>query len=685
MLIGTTAFVCLLFWPVIRHLSSTVTGTLGSDSTGGVWWFWQLQHEGGYHLFGNTHHTLSGAPFGWAESDGLNLQWLLPYYPTYLATKVVGEIAAYNLVTLSGYVLSGTSMYFLTRYLGCARVVSAWATLVYIVFPWHLARVEHASLIHIEVLAILLIALVAVVREQTTGRFALVGAATLGAWLTSGYFGAETLITSVAFAAGAALAMGRRGGGRIVAGATVAALAATTLVAVGSFASGINRGAGLHRVAEDVSIGGLRPIELVVPADGNLVVGDSLRSFHRSHLHGTNVTEVSNYLGLLTVLLAAFWLFRAWRARAVLDRTQRATTVGLVVAVATGLVFALPSPVSLFGHDVWMPARVLWAVLPAFRAPSRWVPLVMTALIPLAALGLQALCSAIASRRRSALLPAVLVATAMLFSFFELAINPVRHRFRTTPVPPEYAAVASTPRGILAEYPLGTADVYRFWQRRHGRPLVNGAAAGTTSDVARLVLLDPATTGTAQALSLLGVTAIVIHKHAIVDAEVAPRAPSPQQGYVRLARYPDGDSVWRVVAAPAAAFVTLPGGFGKPRRVGDGQLGFPLVSPAGVVVIELRAKAAGVVQIAFDAEGPPGSARTLRLADENSEQRFMFDGRTHIAVAIQVPRGLSQLLVKTDPAPTSEADAIVLSAVRATRSSGEPLLQAQLLSPNPGF
>jgi len=102
----------------------------GSDAVGGVWWLWRMQHEGGYHLFGATHHVLTGAPFGWDEANGLNLQWLLPYYPAYLATKVVGEVAAFNLVLLSGYVLSGAAMYALSRYLGCGRLVASWAAMV---------------------------------------------------------------------------------------------------------------------------------------------------------------------------------------------------------------------------------------------------------------------------------------------------------------------------------------------------------------------------------------------------------------------------------------------------------------------------------------------------------------------------------------------------------------------------
>ena len=148
-LVGATVLVCVLFRPIA---STRLDDRRPARTRRGVWWLWRVLHEGGYHLLGTAHHALTGAPFGWSEANGLNLQWLLPYYPTYLVAKIVGEVAAYNLALLTGYVLSGAAMYALTRYLGCGRLVSAWAGMVYIVFPWHLARTPHPSLVHLELL-----------------------------------------------------------------------------------------------------------------------------------------------------------------------------------------------------------------------------------------------------------------------------------------------------------------------------------------------------------------------------------------------------------------------------------------------------------------------------------------------------------------------------------------------------
>jgi hypothetical protein len=684
--LGFTAFVCVLFWPVVSGLSSTVVAS-GSDAVGGIWSLWRMQQEGGYHLFGTTHHTLTGAPFGWDEGNGLNVQWLLPYYPTYLATKVVGEVAAFNLVLVSGYVLSGAAMYLLTRYLGCGRLVSAWAGLAYVVFPWHLERTPHPSLVHLELFPLLFLALVAAAQRPSSTRFALVGVATLGCWLTSGYFGTMAVVASVAFALGAALIFSsRRRGAILVGGAAAAAVTASLMVAILAMLAGADPDAGLNRSAGDLAAFGIRPLELVVPAAGNVVLGDPLESFWESRQHGSNPTETSNYLGLLTIGLALAWLVLAWRKRKSLAPRLRIATLGLVATGVAGVVLAAPSPVVVFGHDVVMPSRLLFEVIPAFRVPSRWIPLVMTALVPLGALALQSTWNALRRPGRLQVVPVTLVAVAMLVSLLELTVPPAEPLVRTT-LPPEYEALARTRVGILAEYPLVEDPDKLFWQREHGRPVVSSLAFGTPANEARRVLVDPGAPGTANALALLGVTAVVTYADALDFVDGVPDVPNASwgPGYELVARTPNGSSVWRVVAPAAPVLVTLPGGFGDPMPPTDGVVGYPLISPAGVGTIELTAKAPSVARLVFDATAPAGEQRVLRLGDAEHERSYTLAGRTRVSVLVEIPRGRSYVLVKTDPAATSEQDAVVLSAPRAKTAAEEPELRAVPISPDPGF
>jgi hypothetical protein len=526
-------------------------------------------------------------------------------------------------------------------------------------------------LTHLEVLALLVLALVAATRRPTWTRLGFVGVATLACWLTSGYFGGMAVITVIAFSVVAALMVPRAYAIRLAGGAIASAIVASGLVAIASYASGVNAGAGIEREADALRPYGLRALELVVPAPNHLFFG--LDSFWARHTHGSNFTEISNYLGLLTFALAIGWIVYAFRKRSAL----RAATAGLVAAFVVGFLFALPSP----AYGVSMPSKLLWNVLSAFRVPSRWDPLLMTTLLPLAALGLRSLSRTMAQRRQ--VLGIVTVAAAMVISFVELGTHRVA-LFRTEPVPPEYTALESkTPNGVLAEYPLGYSDIYRLWQRVHGRPLVNGAPEGSTAEQARFMLLDPAQPGTAESLSLLGVTAVAIHPGGPADTPLQPREPTRAEGYELVGRFPDRSSVWRVVAPPAPAFVTLPGGFAQPRIVA-GNVVYPLVDPSGVGLLEIHARKPGVIRLSFDATSPSG-IRALRIQDNQGDHPFTVNGTTHFDLTVEVIRGVSQLLLKVDPAATSEQDALLVSQPRTVPARGRPALLATPSSSDPGF
>jgi hypothetical protein len=689
-LVVTTAFVCLLFWRMVIAIGSTLVEP-STDAPATVGWLYALRHEGGYHLFGTTHHTITGAPFGWDESNALNIQWLIPYYPAYQLTKLVGPLAAHNLVLLSGYVLSGAAMYLLVRYVGCGRLVAGWAGLVYIVFPWHLMRVPHPSLVHLEFLPLLLVALVAAARRPTWPRFGWIAAATLACWLTSGYFGAMAVITTIAFALGVLLTRAvPYGRVRFFLLATASTLAATLTVGAAGRAADVSHAPGLNRRVEDVHSWGLQLHELVVPAARNLVFGRWTEPFLRTHQHGSYNVETTNYLGILTILLAASWLVLAWRRRRSLDASTLVLTAAFAVVVLAAFLFALPGPVSVAGQTLWTPSRLLWQIVHAFRVPARWSVVMMTALVPLAALALQA-AAATAARYgrqwRAPVLGSAVVVAAAVVSFAELAFNPTTSRLSTKPEPAEYAALARTPPGIVAEYPLVPQLSYVFWQAVHHRKLLNTSAFGSPADDAQHMFVNPSTPGTAEQLALLGVTAIVTHGDALrwSPAEY-PRNPKDWgPGYRLVARAPSGASTWQVVARPAPAFVAAVSGFAPPQALADGTPAFALVSPSGVGFLTIRARSDSVLRLSFVAEPPKDKQPVLRLADDSHERRFALGVPAHVSAVVAVPRGVSLLLVKTDPAPTSEEDAIVLSHLQVERTKRSPELQALLQDGDPGF
>ena len=159
--------------------------------------------------------------------------------------------------------------------------------------------------------------------------------------------------------------------------------------------------------------------------------------------------------------------------------------------------------------------------------------------------------------------------------------------------------------------------------------------------------------------------------------------PAPSDGYRLIGRFPDMSSVWAVTAPAAPAYVMLSGGFALPRGLDDGTVGYPLIASGGVAVMELHARAPGVVRVVFDARAP--GARQFRVQDTQGEHAYTVNGTQHFDLAVEVPRGSSQLLLKVDPAATSESDALVLSQPVAVATSGPAALHAIPVSADPGF
>jgi hypothetical protein len=214
-----------------------------------------------------------------------------------------------------------------------------------------------------------------------------------------------------------------------------------------------------------------------------------------------------------------------------------------------------------------------------------------------------------------------------------------------------------------------------MWQRVHGRPLLDGAAAGTYADAVRLSLADPRAPGTAPELALLGVTSMVTRTTALdYEENKAPERPDASwgPGYTLVQRFPDGSSVWRVTASPAPALSILAGEDFALPVFREGFFAYPLIAPAGH--IEFMAPTSQAVQLQFDARSTDGVRRTLTMTGTNDELTFPVSGWTRISASVRVPRGRSQLALTFDPAP-SELD-IELTAPWTRPASTHPLLQA---------
>jgi hypothetical protein len=654
-LAASTALAVWLTWPLATDLDGSIYGLPG-DSTGAISLLSWFADKIGYHVVGTTHISFTGAPFGWEFSNGLNVQWGALFGPGMLVTKVFGEVVAYNLIVLSGLALSAASMYLLVRTLGVPPPVAAWAGLVYTIFPWHLEKAGgHAGFVHLEGFPLLLLAVLAWYRRPTFARALLIGGASLLLWTTAGYFGVLGAVSLAVLLLVVALFHSRTLGARRAIGRLGLAGSAVIVVSLLVYAPtaiGAGSGVGSQRSPGELSTYGARLWEYVLPSYRNRFFGDDVGNWLFAHLHGSNFTETSLYVGWLTILLAGGWLVWALVHRVRLTPSQRYLAIALPVLVLAAGLFSLPSP--LPGTNVPTPARVLWELAPQFRVPSRFIAVVMTGLVCLAALGLSAVCSAVARAvPRPALSRLAVVAVcgiAAAVSLIELPIEASPATTKVSAVPPYYSFVRSAQPGILVEYPLVKADQgahsdYLFWQRKHGRSILNGAQLETFPDSVGQALVDPASPEAASALAALGVAAVVVRPNTYVPTGGPTGYPQLKSGY-RFLGGADGVNVWGVVAAPAPAIATFRTGFGLSETPAGIRTSRWLNAPSGTVDLEVFRPGTYLARFQINSYARP---RLVRIRGRRGFQLFSVSGVRTVEVPLRLRRGRSHLTLETRP------------------------------------
>ena len=641
-------------WPIAGSLGSRVLGVVDSDSGAMIWWLDVLQRTG-FDVVGTTRIVEVAAPFGADQSNALNIQWAWPLFPAYLMTNWLGAVTAYNLTLLTGLTFSGAAAYALGRALGASVLVAGWTGLVYLIFPWHVERAVagHAALIHLECFPLLALALLLLARRRTRSRVALLAGAVLLCWLSSGYYGVMAIVVVGVASLTWALLSRPRGPALRAAGATTGiALAVSLAIGAVALAGGGDGGVGRARPVENVTRFGLRPLELVVPAPANPTLTRLEPGFWESRRHGSNIQETSNYLGWVTIVLAALWLVRLRRVTLPGAELRRVTAVAGAVGLVA-LVLALPGEIDLLGvRFSWMPSRLLYELVPAFRVPSRWTAvLVLAALVP-ATLGLVELVRTVRGRAgpaRAAVAGAACVALVALVSVVELRATHPGVDYDPAVLPAEYALLGRVPVGKLAEYPLVQWEdtmngAYVVRQRQHGRPLVNVAPSPWRSPVAaeglRQALVDPEAPGVAPALAALGATSVITRPDTLsraLELRLTDRAPKLGAGFALVGTTPDDVSVWRVTAEPAPAVAWPDTGTFRPPHLDDRRR----------IVRELEGRR-GEIRLERTDGGSATVSGTLRLTVfADAPREVVVNGRrltataagTPVAVPVRVPAG----------------------------------------------
>jgi hypothetical protein len=656
-----TGYALFLTWPLVIHLGSDIAGTsVNGDLGGGIA---QLQYGVDHHVFPFAPGVLHGldAPQGaqlawvqnWASFPSIALLWTLGY--------AFGAGAANSLYLLLGFVLSGISMFLLARRVSGNASAAVLAGFAFAFFPWAVDKINgHVDYMHGWVLVVIAWRMLLLAERPTLRNGLIAGCATAFAMWWTPYF---ILIGGVAWGALALTAVivsSLRGRGR----ATVKAAAVSVVpiaVVFGSLglltklAGGVNTGSvRVHTIGELYAFSA-RWLEWLLPDRNNLIFGGATGPYLTSHLHGSNFSESSLYLGdsvlalaLLAIVLA---VRRLWRERmAALDDPRVFAAVAATVVALAAAWFSSPPKVRLVGIWVPTPSWFIYHVTSTWRVYTRFVELIELGLCLLMALAIAWMLSHCRSPVRPALL-AGLVAVLVL----DLWARPPVRTIAVTPPPPEYTWLREHPGGIVVDYPIEMAVVpdysMLFWANTHRHPLFQGYAANSDDETFKQDFVDVEEPSTAPGLAGLGVRYIVVHP-GLPDATPAVMR---RDGYALRYSSPDGSTVWQVVAHPASTRVDMLENFSYVQGAPGAESRW-MTGPGLLALHALKCDTACSGTLTF-ASSSADIPRSLSVRDERTGRvllRKTIPRSTAVPVSIpgiELVRGQARLLLTTDPGP----------------------------------
>jgi hypothetical protein len=388
---------------------------------------------------------------------------------------------------------------------------------------------------------------------------------------------------------------------------------------------------------------GARLLEYVMPPAGHWAWGSATRGWWDTHLHGSNLSEATLYLGWTMLALAAVAVVLALRRR--LEPQTAGTVQVLVILALVAVLFSFPPTLDVAGVDVTTPSRFVYKVTSTWRAFGRFVIVVMLATALLGAIGLAALARSTQRRVAVALLAAaaVLVPADLWARIPGPAVYRIGH-------PRVYGLLAGEPPGILAEYPLVPAEQgpqdAELYRDQHGRRLLNRYVLGSPEEARALWLARLDDPHTAPRLALLGVGDVIVKPATPIPGVPLPGRPG--RGFLRVAEA-GGRTLYRVTAAPAASLVWPARGFSLPEGSAGAQFAWLTRSSGELGAIARCGSCRGTLEFTAWSLGQP---RRLKLTLEG---RTFFDRMVGIVPRVyRAPlelAGAGRIGVETSPGP----------------------------------
>jgi hypothetical protein len=642
-------FAVYLTWPLALDLDTRIYGAVG-DLTGAIATYRELVEAGQFPFAPGTLTDFS-AP------DGLDIRWTLNIltWPAtgalYVLTALFGSIAAVGIYTLLGFTLTGLATFLFVRRIVKHSGVAFVAGLAYAFYPFVVVKAQgHLEYVHGWVLILPAWRLYELVEKPTATNGLWAGGALLFAFAWTPYHILFAGVMAIGFAAAGLLFARQRRLLRpmISAFAIAGSVAAVWVVAMAI----LDRAAPYsevrtHTIEEAVAYSA-RAAEYVVPTSEHPLFGDQAGQYRASHLHGSNYSENTLYIGISVLLLASIGLIAAARRP---GPGRRIAVTAAIVAVL-GFAFSAPPHVELMGISVPTPTEYVFEATTTWRVFSRFVVVVMLGLVILAALGMHALV-----RRRPKALQGALLAAFAVVVMADLWATRAAEGTNKINVPPTYGQLAKMPRGVAVEYPLVRAEesIYGdiFYQGWHDNPIVNGYRAGSPEENRALRLRRLPDPRTARGLKALGVRYVLVRQD--LEAAGLPDPGRPERHFRLVTRDPY-IALYELRVPGIASLITPMEGFAPFERAATGRFQWLTRNEgnielrgscdpcAGTVAMTVRtfAQPRNVVVM-----GPGGTALTRARVATGRRLRF------HVRFS-----GKMILKMRADPGPQSIGGAV---------------------------
>lgn len=488
---------------------------------------------------------------------------------TTLASRMVGEVAAYNLIIYSGYVLTGFSGYLLGKQLTKNQLAGFFMGLVLTLSPFHVSRsLQHLGLANLQWILFFAWSLLQFDEQPTLVRAALVSLFFIITTLDSnlyGLFALGLLVIGITTKLLWWLCNRKRTMPAkqtilgILLGAIFAILVITpTLSPIFAPATPATTSSSVPiRTISELTAYSAQWFSYVLPSPNNPVFGTITANLYTKSLaaSGSNLTELSLYVGWVTIILAAIGIIVTAFNRSMPRTRWLAGTLSLFALLNLWSSFA---PTMRIGSIILpTPSQWLYPHLPFLRVYSRFGFAVLIGVSGLAAIGLAQVVRQVKTPRQRA----ALFLTILILSTAELLALPSDHTIAVdaSHLPAAYQALPANQPVYLAEYPLLPGDEpagydYLLWDRIHRARLLYSELADSTHDADRRALADPTQFIVVTALKNRGINYLIVHpalytgtlarKHPFEVSGVAPTLSDPR--LVLMRQFSDGTELYHL-------------------------------------------------------------------------------------------------------------------------------------------